>query len=60
MRQQKPANTRRKTPAQEEYRAWHHAFDRAKCASARVGFIEAAAEWQKEKARKVAEDAAVF
>ena len=46
---------RRPSPTQEEYRAWQKAFSRSKAASSREHFIEAAAEWRKEKAKTVKE-----
>jgi hypothetical protein len=51
---------RRVTPTQEQYRAWQRTFDRAKASSARVAFVTAAAEWQKQKTNQVAQDALLF
>ena len=49
---QRPVH-RRPSPNQEEYRAWQKTFARAKAASSREQFIEAAVEWRKKRARSV-------
>ena len=49
---QRPVH-RRPSPNQEEYRAWHKTFARAKAASSREQFIEAAVEWRKKRAESV-------
>ena len=46
---------RRPTPIQEEYRAWQRTFARSTAASPRSLLTEAAAEWQKNKAKQVQE-----
>ncbi len=46
---------RRHTPTQQSYWAWQRTFDRSQSASSRVAFVAAAAEWQTEKARQMAE-----
>jgi hypothetical protein len=51
---------RRVTPTQEQYRAWQRTFDRSKASSARVAFVTAAAEWQKQKAKQVEQDDIFF
>ena len=51
---------RRYSAEQENYRAFQRTFDRSTSSSSRVSFIEAAAAWQVEKARRVAEQASSF
>ena len=51
---------RRVTPTQEQYRAWQRTCDRSKASSARVAFVTAAAEWQKQKAKQVSQDDIFF
>ena len=55
LRKSKGPKHRRPTPIQEEYRAWQRTFARSKAASSRNHFTEAAAEWQKKKAKHVQE-----
>ena len=55
--QKKPK--RRYTPEQEKYQAWQRTFDRSSASSSRARFIEAAAAWQVEQARQVAEKASL-
>ena len=56
----KQKQKRRYTPEQENYRAFQRTFDRSTSSSSRVSFIEAAAAWQVEKNRRVAEQASLF
>lgn len=51
---------RRPTPTQESYQAWQRAFDWSSSSSSRSRFIEAAAQWQAQKAQQVAEKASLF
>ena len=60
LQRQKPNTIRRVTPTQQSYRAFHRAFDRWGSATTKEHFIAAAAEWQKKKAREVAEGASLF
>ena len=57
-KQQKPK--RCYTPDQDEYRAWQRTFARSTSSSSRVGFTEAAAAWQVQRARRVADQASLF
>ena len=59
LQRQKPT-IRRVTQTQQSYRAFHRAFDRWGSATTKEHFIAAAAEWQKKKAREVAERASLF
>ena len=56
LQSQKAKTTRRCTPTQQSYQAWH----RSQSAGTREHFIAAAAEWQKQKAREVAKEASLF
>ena len=56
----KAKNTRRYTPTQKSYQAFHRAFDRSGSARTKEHFVAAAAEWQKQKAREVADEASLF
>ena len=55
LRKSKAPKHRRPTPIQEEYRAWQRTFARSTAAASRSRFTEAAAEWQKKKAKQVQE-----
>ena len=55
LRNSKAPKHRRPTPIQEEYRAWQRTFARSTAAASRAQFTEAAAEWQKKKAKQVQE-----
>ena len=60
LQRQKAKTTKRYTPTQQSYQAFQRASNRSQSAGTREHFIAAAAEWQKQKAREVAEEASLF
>ena len=60
LQRQKAKTTRRCNPTQESCHAFHRAFNRSESAGTQQHSIAAAAEWQKQKAREVAEEASLF